>query len=216
MPKSPKPDTAAAALALANTAWRDLYGGRAPYRLPTSPALLAKYPDTPKPVLTAAVRALRERTKTQVEKREVRHAARFGPTVYPVRDRLSFAVIHAFDRAFAAAGFRQPAGQEHLETKHDNAVPMPTIETRRWRTARGRWSRLDVRRVMRVPSRWLAVQREGMANALGERTLVVHAEPVTSALWAVTYWKQGRGVGTTTAQTRIYRDPATGAWKECR
>ena len=216
MPK-PKPDTATAALALANTAWRDLYRGRAPWTLPTSRPLLARYPDTRPTVLAAAVRILRERTKTQREKSAVRASARFVAPESGVRERLSRAVIIAFDRAFAGAGFRAPSGDEHLCTRHDNAVAMPTIENKRRTRWHGRWSRLDVERVMRVPSRWLStVWREGMANALGDRSLVVHAERVNAALWAVTYWKQGRGVGTTTAQTRIYRDPATGAWKEAR
>lgn len=211
-----KPNTAAEALALANTAWRDVYGGRAPYRLPTSPELLRRYPDTRKPVLSGAVRVLRERVKTQREKSDARSIAREMPTERNVRERLEDAVVVAFDRAFDNAGFRAPAGQERLSTALDNAVPMPTIESKRRKEWHGRFGRLNVERVMRVPSRWLAVWREGMAHALGDRSLVVHAERVNAALWAVTYWKQGRGVGTTTAQTRIYRDPATGAWKECR
>lgn len=213
------PDTERAARALANTAWRAVYGGRAPWTLPTAPALATRFPDAPKPVLAGAVRILRERTRAQREKRDARSAARFGPTDSTLRERLRSAVITTFDRAFAAAGFRQPAGDEHLCTDMDNALAAPTIDTKRrtrW-SGRSKYSRLDVERRIRVPSRWLGtVHREGLAHALGERTLVIDAQPVTSALVAVTYWKQGRGVGTTTAQTRVYRDPMTGAWKEAR
>lgn len=218
MPKQTrKTSTADAALALANAAWATVYNRRAPWILPTSPVLARHYPDARKPVVAGAVRILRERTKTQRERSAARASARFVPTEHDLRTRVAQSVITTFDRAFVAAGFRSPGGDEHLETRHDNGIDVPTIDNRRQTRWVGRWSRLDVIRRIRVPSRWMRdVHREGLAHALGERTLVVAAKRVTSSLWAVTYWRQGRGIDTASASTHVHRDPVTGAWLEVR
>ena len=218
MPKQTrKTRTADEALALANAAWKTLFNSRAPWRLPTSPDLARHYPDARKPVVAGAVRVLRERTKTQRERSAARETARFVPTEHDLRTRVAQSVIVTFDRSFLAAGFRSPGGNEHLETRHDNGIDVPTIDNRRQTRWVGRWSRLDVVRRIRVPSRWMRdVHREGLADALGKGALVVAAKRVTAALWAVTYWRQGRGIDTVSAATHVHRDPITGAWKEVR